>query len=402
MTHRVGDEWLIFRSPYVGTGVVAGYADYPFYFGGDTEVSIMGLLTSGLHQTAKDALRLLGAIAKKQNGRVPHNVPTNGAVYDHGYLGETPRFVRSVWDTYRWTGDEAFLKQMYPICKVCIADYLFSQPHENGVLLTETGDSPDQPRAKGNPFRPLAGLMDMAKMAERMNDAETAQRCHSEADLMKRNLEQLFWVKDQSLYARYLDANNKPMPDEAHQFWTYMDATVSVTYEGLADAARAVRALARIEGKPYSSAYGIWLGPRGAIMPYTAGKAAVAEFNYGRIDQGVRFVRTVARALGHIMPGAFPETIDVSGDPRKSYPGWPFVQLWSASHVAHALVWGLLRVEPDAARGTVTLTPRLPDDWSRAEFRNITMGQSKIGVRIERGKAKIIQAEGPKLKIEMQ
>ena len=317
MTHRVGDEWLIFRSPYVGTGVVAGYADYPFYFGGDTEVSIMGLLTSGLHETAKDALRLLGAIAKKQNGRVPHNVPTNGAVYDPGYLGETPRFVRSVWDTYRWAGDEAFLKQMYPICKMCILDYLFSQPRENGLLLTETGDSPDQPRAKGNPFRPLAGLLDMAKMAERMDDAETARRCHSEADLMKRNLEQLFWVKDQSLYARYLGANNKPMPDEAHQFWTYMDATLSVTYEGLADASRAARALARIEGKPFSSAYGIWLAREAPSCPTPQAKPLWQSSITEGSTKGCGSCEPLPGPW--VITGSVPGNDRRIGDPRKFY-----------------------------------------------------------------------------------
>jgi glycogen debranching enzyme len=115
----------------------------------------------------------------------------------------------------------------------------------------------------------------------------------------------------------------------------------------------------------------------------------------------MQYVRTIARTMGHIMPGGFPETVDVSGDQKKFYPGWPFVQLWSASHMAQGLVWGLLGIEPDAARGTVTLKPRLPSYWSRAEFRNVTIGQSKIGVRIERGKAEIIQADGPKLKIDI-
>jgi glycogen debranching enzyme len=401
MTHRVGDEWLIFRSPYVGTGVVAGYADYAFYFGGDTAVSIMGMLAAGLHDTAKQSLRMLGAIAKKQNGRVPHNVPTNGAVYDHGYVGETPLFVRAVWDTYLWTGDEGFLKEMYPICKMCILDYLFSQPRQDGILLLDTGDNPDSPRDKGNPSFVIPGVDAMWRLAERVGDVETGRRCRSEAELMKRQLEELFWVEEQNLYTGSLDRNNKPVSDEKNQFWSYMHTTLELAYGKAADANRMAKALSRIEGKPYSSAWGIYLAPGACIMPYTAGKAAVGEFNYGRVDQGMRYVRTIARTMGHIMPGGFPETVDASGDPKKSYPGWPFVQLWSASHVAHGLVWGLLGIEPDAAGRTVRLKPRLPAGWTTAEFRDLTIGQSKIGMRIERGKAEIIQADGPKLKIDI-
>jgi glycogen debranching enzyme len=401
MTYRVGDEWLIFRSPYVGTGTVAGYADYAFYFGGDTAVSIMGMLAAGLHDTAKQSLRMLGAIAKKQSGRVPHCVTTNGGVYDHGYVGETPLFVRAVWDTYLWTGDEAFLKEMYPICKMCILDYLFSQPRQDGILLLDTGDNPDSPRDKGNPSFVIPGVDAMWRLAERVGDAETARRCRSEAELMKRQLEELFWVEEQGLYARSLDRNNKPVSDAEDQFWSDMHTTLELAYEKAADANRIAKALSRIEGKPYTSAWGIYLAPGACIMPYTAGKAAVGEFNYGRVDQGMRYVRTIARTMGHIMPGGFPETVDASGDPKKSYPGWPFVQLWSASHVAQGLVWGLLGIEPDAAGRTVRLKPRLPAGWTTAEFRNLTIGQSKIGMRIERGKAEIIQADGPKLKIDI-
>ena len=401
MTHRVDDEWLIFKSPYVGTGVVAGYADYAFFFGGDTEVSIQGLLAAGLHETAKDALRLLGAIATKQNGRVPHNVPTNGAVYDHGYVSETPLFAWAVWNTYLWTGDEAFVKEMYPICKMCILGYLFSQPRQDGILLLDTGDNPDSPRAKGNPSFVIPGVDAMWRLAERMGDAETARRCHAETDLMKRQLEELFWVEEQGLYAASLDSNNQPVSGEKNQFWSYMHATLELAYTKSADAQRVARAMSRIEGKPYTSDWGIYLAPGACIMPYTAGKAAVAEFNYGRIDQGMRYVRTIARTMGHIMPGAFPETIDPSGDPRKYYAGWPFVQLWSGSHVAQGLVWGLLGLKPDAASRKVRLKPRLPGDWPSAEFHNVTIGQSKIGVRIERNKAEVIQADGPKLQIEI-
>jgi len=122
--------------------------------------------------------------------------------------------VQAVWDTYRWTGDEAFFKEMYPICKMCILEYLFSQPRQDGIILLDTGDNPDSPRDKGNPSFVIPGVEAMWQMAERAGDAETARRCRSEADTMKRQLEALFWVEEQELYARYIDENNKPVSDE--------------------------------------------------------------------------------------------------------------------------------------------------------------------------------------------
>jgi glycogen debranching enzyme len=84
MKMRIGDDWHVYSSPYVGTCVVAGHQDYPLYFGGDTEVSIPGILAAGLHETAKESLRLLGAVGKSQNGRIPQNDGENGGPHHAG------------------------------------------------------------------------------------------------------------------------------------------------------------------------------------------------------------------------------------------------------------------------------------------------------------------------------
>jgi len=77
-------EWLTETSPILGTGTYAGLQDYAQYFGGDTEVSIPGLLNAGLHDTAIAALRMIGEMAEAAGGRVPHAFVSNGNVYDPG------------------------------------------------------------------------------------------------------------------------------------------------------------------------------------------------------------------------------------------------------------------------------------------------------------------------------
>ena len=398
---QIGDEWLTYSSPYIGTGVVAGYPDYPFYFGGDTEVSIMGILIGGLHETAKESLRLLGAIGMRQNGRIPHCVVTNGEVYDPGNIGETTLFIKSVWDTYCWTGDQKFLEQMYPVCKTCIFDYVLKQPKKDGVLLHETGDNPDSPRAKGFPSSAIVGFDAMAKLAERMGEPDVAEICQSEVDTMMRQVEELFWVEKEGFYAGQLDQNNKPVTDAEKKFWSCMHTSIVAAYDRVVDKDRIARALSRAEGDPYTCKWGIYLAENAGIMPYTAGRAGVGEFNYGRIDEGMMFIKTIARTMGHIMPGGFPETVDNTGDPERFMVTWPFVQLWSAAHVTHGLVHGLLRVEPDAANNTVTMTPKLPTGWPGAVVRNLLIGKSKIDVELTTKGTTVAQTEGPKLAINI-
>ena len=81
---------------------------------------------------------------------------------------------------------------------------------------------------------------------------------------------------------------------------------------------------------------------------------------------------------------------------------WCYLQLWSAATYIEGLVWGLLRIEPDAAQNKVTMTPKLPKDWSYAEFRNITIGNSRINVRLDKGKTKVAHIDGPELEIQIQ
>lgn len=399
MKMRLGDDWHVYSSPYVGTCVVAGHQDYPLYFGGDTEVSIPGILAAGLHETAKESLKLLGAVGKSQNGRIPHCTVTNGEIYDWGNIHESTLFARAVWETYLWSGDEDFLQEMYPICRMAMLDYALQQPRQDGFLLMETGDNPDSSRAKACPSYIVWGIEAFAKMAERMEDYSTFEKCKFEAETMKRQIE-YFWVEEQGLYANLLDENNKPVSDHQNQFWSYMHASIIAAYCNLADKSRIAKALAKIEAPPYTSEWGIYLAPGADYMPFTMGKAAIAEFNYGRQEQGLRFLRMMAKTVGHIMPGAVPETFHKSGDAAKFLPGWCYLQLWSASHITQGLVWGLLRVEPDAARKMVRITPKLPKDWSYAEIKNITIGDSRISIRLEKGKTQVTHIDGPKLEIQ--
>jgi glycogen debranching enzyme len=103
----------------VGTCVVAGHQDYTSYFGCDTETSIPGILASGLHETAKQSLRLLGYVGKRQNGQIPHEIVTNGEIYAVGHVGESTEFIASVWDTLHQFGIHIFGLAMKSSLKKC-------------------------------------------------------------------------------------------------------------------------------------------------------------------------------------------------------------------------------------------------------------------------------------------
>jgi len=109
--------WLEMDADSLGYGFAAGIEDYPWFFGCDSEFSILGLNTIGRYDLSKSMLRLLTKASERTNGtgQIIHEMSTNGAVFNPGNLNETPQFVTACWDTYLWSGDLEFLKEMYPL-----------------------------------------------------------------------------------------------------------------------------------------------------------------------------------------------------------------------------------------------------------------------------------------------
>lgn len=112
------NDWIIREAEGVGKGVVAGYAEFPWWFGNDTNYIVPGLLMQGDYESCKATLRLLKEKSEQVNGngRVVHEISSNGVVYYEGMTTETPQFADTVWMVYQWSGDREFLLEMYDFC----------------------------------------------------------------------------------------------------------------------------------------------------------------------------------------------------------------------------------------------------------------------------------------------
>ncbi|MEG1427218.1 MAG: hypothetical protein RSC76_05970, partial [Oscillospiraceae bacterium] len=104
---QYANDWVVRDVDGVGKGVVAGYAEFPWWFGHDTTFILPALLMQGDYDTAKSTLRLIKEASQRVNGngRVVHEISNNGVVFYEGMSTETPQFADVVLETYRWTGD---------------------------------------------------------------------------------------------------------------------------------------------------------------------------------------------------------------------------------------------------------------------------------------------------------
>ena len=103
----------------------AGWPDYTWLFGTDGEYTAFAAVAAGQFAVIKDHLRALRDVSDVINpdsGKIVHEVTPDGAVYfgaddDPGNTDESSKYPSAVALVWRWTGDEAFLRDLYPASK---------------------------------------------------------------------------------------------------------------------------------------------------------------------------------------------------------------------------------------------------------------------------------------------
>ena len=119
---KINTEWLRRTVPGIGTGLTAGYMEYPWWFGCDNTYSLQGSLATGNFDLAKQTLELLYTKSKEvnNNGRIVHEITTSGKVVNKGNTQETAHFIMCAGTYLKWTGDKTFVKHLYPYMKLGI------------------------------------------------------------------------------------------------------------------------------------------------------------------------------------------------------------------------------------------------------------------------------------------
>jgi len=412
---RINTEWLVRDVPGVGRGLSAGLPEYPWWFGTDGAYSMLGLIATGDFDLVRQTLRLLRRHSAKANGngRIIHEVTTNGVVYNPGNTQETAHFIMTVGKTVRWTGDLAFAREMYPAMK-------------QGLRWLLTDMDPDHNLFPGGYgvteiYGLNAELIDVAVYTQQalqataevgrlLGDTQSAGRYERLAAELKRKINDRLWLEDERSYADFygttrqaadaaegaikqkteikgdtssardreliqhykkLRAKFAAMPDTTRGWITNQNWVVATPMEmGIAPRAQAIEALDRIRKNDVGE-YGPWLSAveRQAMMTISTGVLAVAEAMYGRIDQSLWYTNRIVDTFGRKLPGSMSEMMPDYGD---------FVQAWTIYGIVVPLVEHVFGVEPDAVRKTVTFEPHLPKGWEDMSIEDLPVGGNSI------------------------
>jgi len=371
----------------------AGWPDYPWLFGTDGEYTAYAAVAVGQFAPIKDHLRALRDISEKANegsGKVVHEVIHEGSIYfgmnrHAGNTDETAKFPSAVAEVWRWSGDDAFMNDLYPFAKKNM-DYIFRELDDDGDLWPEGLGNVERagmgPEKLDNAVYAIRGLSDLADMARFKGDAATAALAQARADAMVAKFETDWWMPEVPAYA---DSHDEANAKQLRRHWigaTPMDielrAADGAVVPGLAAYDNAVDALDIRHTPCYSNENGMFhTGEAGCdggppspsekdIFTLNTAIIANGEGNYGRVDAQDRWLddNVELQLKPDEMPGAMPERA-----PAPAYGtniGKPYtergmvLQAWGAYGTAWPVVRQQLGVRPDLGRDRLTVVPQVP------------------------------------------
>ncbi|PWT71524.1 MAG: amylo-alpha-1,6-glucosidase [Bacteroidetes bacterium] len=420
---KLNTEWLVSELPGIGRFLGAGAVEYPWLFGCDNTYAVQGVVVSGDPDLAQSTLRTLKRVSEKENGngRIIHEMSSNGFVYNKGNVQETPHFAVAVWKVFNWTGDTLFLKEMYPYIKKGL----------NWLLTEEDKDKNMFP--EGNGIMEVKGLdaelIDVAvytrqaleaasKMAAILDEPERQKEYTTKASVLKNKINTQFWDESEGSFCDFYGTREQALSvaqgaieqlkighsnktDSGHiaelqhyyekliqhisgfpagtekGWFTNKNWVISTPLEmQLAPPDKAVRLLNKVRLE-HCGEYGPYLSAveRRHMMTISTGVQALAECAYGRTDEAMWYVNKIVQTFNRALPGSISEMMPDYGCP---------VQAWTIYGLASPLVTYFLGINPDAYNKSVVLSPHLPQGWNNAAIYDLPVGNNMISFDIKK------------------
>lgn len=418
---KYNTEWLVVDVPEIGRGLAAGFPEFAWWFGCDNTYALQGVLATGDFELAKSTLRLLKDISKKtnKNGRVVHEITTNGAIFNPGNTQETAHFIMAVWKTFEWTGDTVFLSEFYPFVKQGI-HWLTSDMDKNGNLFPEGYGISEVPGLS-------AELIDVAvytqqalecagRMAGYYKDEELSTSYLNLSTKLKDKINIMFWdEKEKTYYDFYSTAEqavsvaegvikqyNESCPEiisyysklksqfknypknYSHGWSTGKYWVINTPLEtGITPRQKAIAALDRLGSNYFCGQWGPYLSSvnkESTNMTIATGVQAVAECRYGRPDRALKYINAITNSFGYEMPGSINEIMPDYGC---------FVQEWTNYGIEIPLIQFFFGIHPEAYNKKVIIKPDLPIGWENIQLKNLRVGENIISFSRERDSGQI-------------
>jgi glycogen debranching enzyme len=381
------------RLRWTGSGMIpaAGLPWFMTLFGRDTLIAAFQTLPLG----PEPAVAALRALAETQSevddpehdaepGKIVHEIRRGktAIVWSDRYYGTidaTPLFLVLLSELWRWSGDDALVRELEGAARRALAwidgpgdhdgdgfvEYLRRSSHGlDNQNWKDSGNSMvfhDGSQARG-PIAPVEAQgyvydakLRLAELARAVwGDEDLAARLEGEAATLRDRFDDAFWVPERGWYALGLDAEKRQVDalgsNMGHLLWS-----------GIVPPERVAEVAARLTSRPLWSGWGVRtlaadepaFDPleyhNGTVWPHDNSLIAYGLARYGRreeVELVVRALLDCASLFEHRLPELFAGYDRVQGEPPGIVPTSARPQAWAAGAPV-LLLRALFGLEPD-------------------------------------------------------
>ena len=362
----------------------------------------------------------------EQPGKIMHEIRFGELAHFHkipftpyyGTADATILYLIVLSETYRWTGDVNLLKEFQKVAEGCL-NWIdtFGDLDGDGFQEYKTYSSLGYENlawkdswnavvyADGSQVKQPKGLVElqgyvydaktrMAEVFEVLGDNDKAQKLLQQAETLKRNFNEKFWIESEGCYAYGLDPQKK-------QITSIASNAGQCLWSGIADPDKAKRTAQRLLQDDMWSGWGIrtlssknpaynpYDYQMGSVWPQDNGIIAAGFKRYGLADEANKVMRGIFDAMNRFESYRPPEVF--AGIHRKGdedfpvlYPGGANIpQAWATGSVFH-MVRTILGLRADAPHKRLYVKPTLPDWIDELEIHQLRVGPCSLSIRFWR------------------
>jgi glycogen debranching enzyme len=403
---RVSTVQGLVNSPYLGSGLVAGYRTsgqsqrpgFAWFFGRDSLWTSFALNSEGDYATTRTALDFISKF-QRADGKVPHEISQSASLvpwfkdYPYAYVSAdaTPLFIIAMNDYALQSGDVDFARGKWD--NVWRAYQFLKSTYDAQGLAQNAGIGHGW--VEGGPLLPVkneyyqAGLgvealRALSNLAHLVGKDDVSQQAASEFEHSNSVLDPAYWSAETNHYSFALKQDNQRATELS------VLTTVPMWF-GLSSDSHADETITQLAAEEHESDWGMRIISRksqiydgsgyhyGAVWPLFTGWASVGEYRYHRAFPAYANLRANALlgldgALGH-----FTEVL--SGDYYQSFSTSSPHQIWSAAMVVSPILRGMFGLQADALKHQLTFAPHVPADWTSFAIRNVRIGGASVDLQ---------------------
>ncbi len=334
-------------------------------------------------------------IINKEYGRIPNRVSGSSIIYNT--TDGTPWLIREAWDYLRYTGDESFKKEIYPVIKLALDGSIKNYVDAQGFLTHADADTWMDARiagaepwsARGNRAVDIQVLWYTSLrfgeyLASEVGETQKAVEYGKLADKLKENFPRLFWNSKKKILAdRVTDQDRPDYKVRPNQLMV-----ISVPFEDqlLSDDIEAYIVKNAVSELLYP--YGIaslsqndpYFHPlhedwdkyhkdaayhNGTVWGWNAGPTITAMTRFNYTDLAFKLSQNLAhQILYQGCRGSMSEVMDaIQKDYENLHLTGTYSQAWSVAEFARNGYEDYAGFQPDLLKGTIRLAPSIPSSW---------------------------------------